>query len=156
MAKSEGRSLDVMYDRYGDRVFRQARSLLRDPDRARDATQEVFLRAAQHPIPASTPPLPWLVRVTRNLCLNVIRDKRRRGELLANRPLVHECEPETDARLAWDRLLAQVPSDLRQIVVDYYVEELSHQEIAAVRGVSRRTIGNRLAAFQALALELLG
>ncbi len=156
MPKSAGRSsLHEMYDRYGDRVFRQARSLLRDPDRARDTTQEVFLRAAQHPIRSSTHPLPWLVRVTKNLCLNYIRDRRRRGELLADRPRATGCEPGTDARLTWKQLLAQVPEELQLIAVSYYVDELSHDEIAALCGVSRRTIGNRLAAFQALAAAMV-
>ena len=147
-------SLDEMYDRYGDRVLRQARSLLRDPERARDTTQEVFLRAAQHPLDMRTHPLPWLFRVTKNLCLNHIRDNRRRGQLLANHAPGPRCEPGTDARLAWTQLLAQVPNDLQRIAISYYVDELSHDEIAALCGVSRRTIGNRLAAFLALAAEL--
>lgn len=155
MSKSVGRSsFDEMYDRYRDRVFREARSLLRDPDRAQDATQEVFLRAAQHPIQSSAQQLPWLVRVTKNLCLNHIRDKRRRGELLATLPLVCDAESECDARLAWAQLFAYLPEDLHLIAISYYVDELSHREIAALCGVSRRTIGNRIATLHALAAEL--
>ena len=147
-------SLDELYDRYGDAVYRQAHSLLRDPDRARDTAQEVFLRAAQHPIGMSGHPLPWLIRVTKNLCLNHIRDSRRRGELLRNHAPEPGREHGGDARLAWNQLLAQLPEDLQQIAVSYYIDELSQDEIAAAHGVSRRTIGNRLAAFQSLATAL--
>jgi RNA polymerase sigma-70 factor, ECF subfamily len=147
-------SLDELYDRYGDAVYRQAQSLLRDSDRARDTTQDVFLRAAQYPIGMSTHPLPWLFRVTKNLCLNHIRDSRRRGELLRSHSPEPRREHGADARLAWNQLLAQLPEDLQQIAVSYYIDELSQEEIAAVHGVSRRTIGNRLAAFQSLAIAL--
>jgi len=155
MSKSVRRSsFDEMYDRYRERVFRQARSLLRDPDRAQDATQEVFLRAAQHPIEASAQQLPWLVRVTKNLCLNHLRDRRRRGELLAAWIPASDAASESDARLAWSQLFAHLPEELHEIAISYYVDELSHQEIAVLHGVSRRTIGNRIAALHALAAEL--
>ena len=78
-------TLKEIYDLYGAQVFRRARTLLRDPDRARDATQEVFLRAVQDPGGVRAHPLPWLFRVTKNLCLNNLRDSRRRIQLLAGR-----------------------------------------------------------------------
>jgi DNA-directed RNA polymerase specialized sigma24 family protein len=43
-----------------------------------------------------------------------------------------------------------VPDELQDIAVYYYVDELSHEEIAGIVGVSRRTVGNRLATFHAL------
>jgi RNA polymerase sigma factor (sigma-70 family) len=147
-------TLEEIYDLYGARVFRRAQTLLRDPDWARDTTQEVFLRAAQNFVRVRTHPLPWLFRVTNNLCLNNLRDNRRRGQLLANRRLPLECEPGSDVRVAVNQLLARVPEDLQVIVIYYYVDDLSHDDIAGILGVSRRTIGNRLAAFQTLVGEL--
>jgi RNA polymerase sigma factor (sigma-70 family) len=104
----------------------------------------------------SSHPLPWLCRVTKNLCLNHIRDDRRRRDLLARQPPTSGREVHADARLAVTQLLARAPDDLQQVALCYYVDDLSHQEIAAAFGVSRRTIGNRLAAFEALAAELFG
>ena len=146
-------TLEEIYDRYVDQVFRRARTLLGDPDRARDATQEVFLRAMQDPGNVGT--LPWLFRVTKNLCLNNLRDNRRRGRLLAGRGTETIVDGNADARVVVSELLARVPADLQQIAAYYYLDDLSHEAIAAILGVSRRTIGNRLAAFQALADELL-
>jgi len=148
-------TLKEIYDLYGDRVFRRARTLLRDPERARDATQEVFLRAVQDPRSVGAHPLPWLFRVTKNLCLNNLRDNRRRGLLLASRGTEIGGDGRTDARVVVNELLSRVPPDLQAIAVYYYLDDLSHEDIAAIVGVSRRTIGNRLAAFQALADELL-
>ncbi|HXU64136.1 MAG TPA: sigma-70 family RNA polymerase sigma factor, partial [Polyangia bacterium] len=84
-SRSRASTLEEIYDRYGAPVFRRARTLLGDPERARDATQEVFLRAAQDLERVSAHPLPWLFRVTTNLCLNNLRDNRRRVAILANR-----------------------------------------------------------------------
>jgi RNA polymerase sigma-70 factor (ECF subfamily) len=129
--------------------------LLRDPEGARDATQEVFLRAVQDPRSVAACPLPWLFRVTKNLCLNSLRDHGRRGRLLAGRDAETGGDGGPDARLVVGELLARVPADLQEIALHYYVDDLSHEDIAAIVGVSRRTVGNRLAAFQALADELL-
>jgi RNA polymerase sigma factor (sigma-70 family) len=148
-------TLKEIYDLYGAQVFRRARTLLRDPESARDATQEVFLRAVQDPGGVRAHPLPWLFRVTRNLCLNNLRDNRRRVQLLAGRSPEIAGDDRTDARLVVSDLLARVPADLQEIAVYYYLDDLSHEDIAAIVGVSRRTVGNRLAAFQALADELL-
>ncbi len=148
-------TLKEIYDLYGGQVFRRARSLLRDPDWARDATQEVFLRAVQDPGSVSTHPLPWLFRVTKNLCLNNLRDIRRRSQLLVSQGTERGGDGGTDARLVVSELLARVPAELQEIAAYYYLDDLSHEDIAAIVGVSRRTIGNRLAAFQALADELL-
>jgi RNA polymerase sigma-70 factor (ECF subfamily) len=150
-ARGAGPTLQEMYRLYGAPVFRRARTLLRDADWARDATQEVFLRAAQNPVRVSTCPLPWLFRVTRNLCLNNLRDNRRRGRLLAGHPVEAGAVAPHEARLAVTQLLSRVPEDLQEIALYYYVDDLSHEDIAAIVGVSRRTIGNRLASFQALA-----
>ena len=148
-------TLEEIYDLYGAQVFRRARTLLRDPERARDATQEVFLRAAQDPRSARAHPLPWLFRVTRNLCLNNLRDSRRRGQLLARRGPPLGVDSGTDARVVVNQLLARIPTELQEIAFHYYLDDRSHEDIAAIVGVSRRTIGNRLAAFQAIADELL-
>jgi len=146
--------LEEIYDRYGATVFRRARTLLGDPERARDATQEVFLRAAQDLERVSAHPLPWLFRVTTNLCLNNLRDNRRRIRILAGRTFDIVLDHGTEARLAVNQLLARVPEDLKEIALHYYVDDLSHEDIASMLGVSRRTIGNRLAAFQALADQM--
>jgi RNA polymerase sigma-70 factor (ECF subfamily) len=148
-------TLQEIYDLYGGQVFRRARMLLRDPDRARDATQEVFLRAVQDPGGVRAHPLPWLFRVTRNLCLNNLRDNRRRVQLLAGRSPDFRIDDRADARVVVSEVLARVPADLQEIAIYYYLDDLSHEDIAAIVGVSRRTIGNRLAAFQALVAELL-
>jgi RNA polymerase sigma-70 factor (ECF subfamily) len=64
-------------------------------------------------------------------------------------------DEDAEARVIVQKILAGVPEELQEIAIYYYVDEMSHEEIAALVGVSRRTVGNRLAAFQALTGELV-
>jgi RNA polymerase sigma-70 factor (ECF subfamily) len=153
-ASAPDATLKDLYARYGSTVYRRARALLGDPDRAQDATQEVFLRAIRAPAEVAAYPFPWLYRVTTNLCLNNLRDGRRRGKILATWQLEAGADDGMDDRVTVNELLAQVPEDLKEIAIHYYVGDLSRGDIAAKFGVSLRTIGNRLAAFRVLTEEL--
>jgi RNA polymerase sigma factor (sigma-70 family) len=152
-AVDEEAALGSLYSRYSRSVLRLARRLLRDDEAAKDAMQEVFLRVLRvEDMDRFSPnPMAWLYRTTTNLCLNRLRDMRRRGQLLAMWTVNEErVDADADARLLIQRILAVVPDELQDIAVYYYVDELSHEEIAGIVGVSRRTIGNRLATFHAL------
>jgi RNA polymerase sigma-70 factor (ECF subfamily) len=140
------------YERYARLVLNRARELLGDGDAAKDALQEVFLRALTCETCVLGEPslVPWLYRVTTNLCLNQLRDDRRRKQLLLERDEVGADtgagSPET--RTIASDVLRRLPSDLQQIAVYRFVQEMTHEEIADLVGVSPRTVGNRLLAFQ--------
>lgn len=140
-------------------VLRRARTLLRNEQAARDAVQEVFLRAfkARDELASAPSPAAWLYRVTTNLCLNWLRDGERRRQIL------DEMSPATDAawesppeeRLTLRKVLQQVPPALQDIAILYYVDEMSQQEIAGELGIPRRTVGFRLEQFRAAAQSAL-
>jgi RNA polymerase sigma-70 factor (ECF subfamily) len=142
-------TLGGLYARYGRGVFRRARNLLGDADAAKDAMQDVFLRVLGADAgPGFTEnPMAWLYRTTTNLCLNRLRDTRRRNHLLSEWSPDAMAGVDPDARMVLQNILRQVPEDLQEVAIYYYVDELSHQEIAEIVGLSRRTIGNRLASF---------
>ena len=152
-----GLAIRDVYDRYSRCVFRRARALLGNDEAAKDATHEVFLRAMRlaERVTFEANPIAWLYRVTTNLCLNSLRDIKRRGVLLS-RWQPEGC-PTNDAetRTLVRRILSGVPDDLQDVAIYYYLDELSHEEIAAIIGVSRRTVGNRLAMFHAITNEIL-
>ena len=65
--------------RHSDDVYRFARSLLGNASDAEDATQEVLLKLWNHSSKITRADVrPWLLRTTRNHCIDQIR--RRRGE----------------------------------------------------------------------------
>jgi RNA polymerase sigma factor (sigma-70 family) len=142
-----------LYERHSRMVFRRARELLRDDDAAEDATQEVFMRVirAGGDVPSEPTPTAWLYRVVSNLCLNRLRDQQRRAALLAE----HHAQPGVVPPFGEDRvvvasILREVPAEIQEAAVYFFVDEMTYDEIARVTGASRRTVGNRLAAFRDL------
>jgi RNA polymerase sigma-70 factor, ECF subfamily len=150
-------ALGTLYTRYGRSVFRRARTILGDEDAAKDAVQEVFLRVMREDdsIASAENTLAWLYRATTNLCLNRLRDNKRRREIMSEWIPENRASGDADARFAVRQILEQVPEELQDVAIYYYVDELSHEEIAEILGVSRRTVGNRLAAFHLRVGELV-
>ncbi len=143
-----------LYRVYGPLVLRRARAMLGDEQAARDAAHDVFVKVlgsiAQFRHEAS--PVTWLYRVTTNQCLNVLRGKLRRPEEPSEQTdASFEEGVSLDERLTLVAVLARVPEHLREIAVYYYLDQMSHDEIAELMGVSRRTVGNRLVEFHAAA-----
>jgi RNA polymerase sigma-70 factor (ECF subfamily) len=151
--------IDVLYNGYRNRVLSRARQLLRDEQDAQDATQEVFLRLLDSQGQVLTHPEPqaWLHRVTTNLCLNRLRDTGRRNKLIAKYPASNDQGGDNaEMRTTAVEILRRVPPELLEIAVYYHADGMTCQEIAAMIGVSRRTIGNRLVEFQSAATGAVG
>jgi RNA polymerase sigma-70 factor (ECF subfamily) len=145
--------LGELYARHSRSVYRRARQLLGDDDLARDATQEVFMRVmrAGGRIPTEPTPTAWLHRVTTNLCLNRLRDRKRRTALLASQGAPAEAAPPSgEARAVVAQILERIPEELQEVAVYFFLDELTYDEIARVLGISRRTVSNRLLAFRTL------
>ena len=144
--------IEALYRKFGPSVLRRARALLGEEQAARDAMQEVFIRAlrAGEDFRADASPMTWLYRITTNYCLNLIRDRSRRAQLLAKAggPAATTAPATTDELLTVRRLLRDVDPELKEIAVYYFVDQLNQDEIAALLGVSRRTIGYRIEQFK--------
>jgi len=144
--------IEALYRKFGPSVLRRARALLGEEQAARDAMQEVFIRAlrAGEDFRADASPMTWLYRITTNYCLNLIRDRSRRAQLLAKAggPAATTAPATTDELLTVRRLLRDVDPELKEIAVYYFVDQLNQDEIATLLGVSRRTIGYRIEQFK--------
>jgi RNA polymerase sigma-70 factor (ECF subfamily) len=157
--------LEALYRAYGPLVRRRARGLLGDDLEAQDALQEVFVRVigAMGEFRRQSQPSTWLYRITTNLCLNRIRDGRRRREhlnRLGEESLTRQQQPggnlPPETRATLRRILGDIEPELAEIAIYYYVDEMDQVEIATILGVSRRTIGYRLDRFRSEAQRVLG
>lgn len=142
--------IEGLYRTYGPAVLRRARAILGDEAAARDAMQEVFVRAFTHAeaFRGEALPMTWLYRITTNLCLNRVRDEsRQRDLLLTQRPAEEPSAPSMEDGATLSAILRRVPAELQEIAVYYFVDGMSHDEIAELLAVSRRTVGNRVQEF---------
>src|SRR5437868_9848036 len=140
---SVGEALDVeaLSLRYGAMVLRRCRRLLRDENEALDACQDVFVRLLVNRARLDGAyPSSLLFRVATNVCLNRIRDRKRRpespdDELLATIAAAESPGGVSDARMLLDWLFGRQPESSRTIAVLHYVDGLTLEEVARQTGL---------------------
>jgi RNA polymerase sigma-70 factor (ECF subfamily) len=151
--------LAQLYERHAGAVFGRCRWLLRDEEAARDATQEVFVRAlrALPEFRAAASPTTWLLRIATHHCLNEIRAGRARWKEEVGRLAALRGEEGivADRRELVRVLLAQAEPEEQEVAVMYYVDEQTQAEIAAATGRSLPTVRKRLRGFLAAARAAL-
>jgi RNA polymerase sigma-70 factor (ECF subfamily) len=158
--------LTGLYQRYGGRVYARCLSLLKNPEEARDATQEVFIKVHTHldGFRAEASPLTWMTRIATNHCLNVIRAKRapwhekyRRevetGETSADGGF-HFAEHRELLRLVLCKV-TEVDAQLAELATYAFVDDMRQQDICALVGISAPTLRKRLREFIAIARDEL-
>ncbi len=142
-------------------IYWRCLKLLRDEAAAEDATQETFVRVLRHleRAPSREDATRWIWRIATNYCLNQLRDRARAPEPRDELPdLPAGASPEealADRDLA-RRIIARVDAKLRAVAWAHYVDGLEQVEAAQLLGISRRTVANRLAAFDERARKFLG
>jgi RNA polymerase sigma-70 factor (ECF subfamily) len=144
--------LDVegLCERYGPMVLRRCRRLLRDEDEAMDACQEVFVRLLERRDRLDAcHPSSLLYRIATNLCLNRIRDRRRRPKTVEEERLsLIACAEEpggsSHARLRLWRLFQRHPESSRTIAVLHHLDGLTLEQVAEMVGLSVSGVRRRL------------
>ena len=144
-------SLDVefLYTRYGPMVMRRCRDMLRDDQEAADATQDVFVKLFESRKRLNDKfPSSLLYRMATNICLNRLRDRRRKPEtaneeLLLSIAATDEIAPSFEARSVLARLFGSQPESTRTIAALHYVDGMTLEETArevemSVSGVRKR------------------
>jgi RNA polymerase sigma-70 factor (ECF subfamily) len=140
----DARALEALCERHAPRVEKLAAHLLRDPEDARDASQEAFaklctrIRQFRGESQFST----WLHRLTVNACRDVANRQRARAcePLLEDRRAATDADPEHEAgcaelRRELNRCLAEIAPDQARVVVLKDALGLSFEEIAASEGM---------------------
>jgi RNA polymerase sigma-70 factor (ECF subfamily) len=131
------RALEVLCRRHQPRVERLARHLLRDPEDARDATQDaltkVCARISQFRGDAQL--ATWVHRITVNACRDVAQRRQVHEELVDDMRAAPE-RPDTLAmRDELSAALAEIPSKQAEVVVLKDALDLSFEEVAALADV---------------------
>lgn len=147
-------ALGGLYDQYNRLVYRTALGILGEPETAADLLQEVFLRLYRFAkrIDPDRPLEPWLYRMTVNLSYTWV--KRRRwlqplediADWLAGdrrqQPSVQYEENETIDLVA--KAITHLPLPQRSVIVLYYINDCSLQEVSEILDIPAGTVKSRL------------
>ena len=118
--------------------------------------QDVFIKILRDGFPGEGPLAAWLSRITTNLCLNRLRDDRRRSELREiHAPKDEASAASADGKILVRALLREVDERTALAAVCVHVDGMTYAEAAEHLGVSKRTMANLLLRFKERADRLL-
>ncbi len=153
-----------LVEAHQQRLLRLCERLLGDLEEARDAVQEVFLKAFKKAggFRPQGQVYTWLYRIAVNHCLNrlrrrrIVRFTRLGGGAEPEEPELPELDPADAApspeealaaRRRWAatrRAIAQLPDNQRAVLVLVRFEGLSYREAAEALGISEGAVESRL------------
>ena len=154
-------ALARLYETYAPVVFMRCRRILGSEPAARDAVQETFARllASGHGLLPGDESLFYLYRVSTNICLNLLRERKVREaavpELAVRATLVGSPEGRHIDRQFVAALLSRCDETSVAIAVMHYMDGMTQVEVASVLSITRRTVFNRLRRLETMAGGLL-
>jgi RNA polymerase sigma-70 factor (ECF subfamily) len=149
--------LAELYDRYAPMAMGLALRITRDELEAQDVVHDAFVavveRADQYRVERGSV-VAWLVATVRNLSLDRMRRRTRRGQIteeeLRHEPPEVVADPEhmtvvEQQRLAVRRALEKLPRSQRETLEVAFFEGLSYPEIAERQNIPLGTVKSRAA-----------
>lgn len=147
--------LEEIMDEYGDRLTKLSFTYLKDWGRAQEVVQDVFIKC--YKMHSTYPDIKyfrsWIYRITINRCKDVLRSS------LVKRVIVdsnifksvssQDATPEDksikkDEKELLTESILLLPIKYREVVLLFYYENLSIQEIGELLGINQNTIKTRL------------
>ena len=154
--KGDTEAFGELVTRYEKKLARYGTKFLSNPEDITDLVQDVFLKAYQNMkrFDATLKFSPWIYRIAHNEFVTALRKRSRR-------PLIHvdfdtfmthpvyddpsEREREQkEMRVVLEKGIEELPDKYREVLILFYLEELSYQEVADVLHVPVATVGIRL------------
>ena len=149
-------SFGVLVERYEAKLLRYGRKFLPRAEDIQDIVQDVFESAFRNikSFDASRRFSPWMFRIAHNAFVNGLRGHSRNPLTMIDfdTMLAHHVEEapvdfereQRDMREMIEKGLGELSPKAREILVLFYLEEFSYQEIADILQVPMGTVGVRL------------
>ena len=162
--KDNRRAMHIIIQKYRESLLYHALCIVKDQDEAYDLVQEVFVRAIRETrlFDADFRIKAWLYRVTSNLCLNNVRNKKRRSAILDAAKITDRTEADQVAAIFSDerqteilKAISTLSKEHQQILMLRYYEDLSYNELSDVLQVKLGTVMSRLSRARTKLLELV-
>lgn len=147
-------ALGIIYDRYGEAVYRLALRILGDATEAEDLTQEIFLafwRNSKYD-PHRGTMIVFLLTMTRSRAINRLRQKRSQQQLLQrcqrniptdNGNNLMDAASVTEISHIVSEALQELPENQRQVLKMAYYQGLSQSEITHELKIPLGTVKTR-------------
>ena len=156
LQKGDLKALGELFEHHKDSVYRTALAITRDERVAEDVLQECFVRLYKYAasVDAGRPLKPWLYRVTVNLSYDwsfkkpIVQPLDDVLEWLSGLqgafPAPDHKVEERELMRTVREVIAELPAFHRAVIVLYYVENLSVDEIADTLQLPAGTVKSRL------------
>jgi RNA polymerase sigma-70 factor (ECF subfamily) len=151
---------EILMRRYNQRLYRVARSVLKDDDEAEDVMQDAYFRAYEHlrQFEGRATFSTWLTRIALHEALARKKRRGRYDELDAieeskgdsnmifesGKPDPEEDMAQSELRGLLENAIEGLPETFRTVVVLREIEEMSVAETAATLGLSEALVKTRL------------
>lgn len=141
--------ISQMIQRYEKELLRLCCIYLKDASLAEDAVQETFWKAYRnlHAFRGNSSPRTWLVRIAINVCKDLRRTawfrSIKHAVALDRVQIAHE-DSSLEAHSELVRQVMDLPTVCKDVVLLYYYEGFTLEQIAAVLHVSTATVYRRL------------
>lgn len=149
----ENEAFEQMVDRYKRLVYSVAMNMFKDKEEVYDVSQEVFLKIYKSldkynsEYKLST----WIVRITTNHCLDILRKKRPQtisldkvAELSRKKDTPEERYINKEGKKELRDAVDSLPEKYKLLIVLYHRQGLSYDEIVKVTGEPMSIVKNRL------------
>ena len=150
MKKGDVRAGNVLYERYRSRIYGYCAHILRDRERAVDATQETFMRMFKglDSLKSDEAFRPWLFAIARNTVFGLLKKSGEGIELQESDAI--DCESPYDivtgdqTRDVLEVLILSLSPIHREVIQLREYDDLSYEEIAQVIGIPLSSVKARL------------
>jgi len=158
--QGNGQALEVLINRYKDKIYSSILFLVKDKYLAEDLFQDVFIKVIDtirnNKYTEEGKFLPWALRISHNLCVDYFRKIKRSPSIKTSddrdifETLNHsEDSPETGMMKGQShdrvrRLLDMLPEEQREVIVLRHYADLSFKEIAEMTNCSINTALGRM------------
>ncbi len=161
VAAGDAEAFAPLVESHQERLLRLCERLLGDAEEARDAAQEVFLKAYRKAgeVRPQGQVYTWLYRIAVNHCLNKLRRRKlvrflrwqdpQERDAPAYDPPDGGADPAAalESRRRWQttrRAIAGLPENQRSVLVLVRFEGLSYKQVAEVLGITEGAVESRL------------
>jgi RNA polymerase sigma-70 factor (ECF subfamily) len=146
MSKSDHKLALFLYEIYKDSLYTLARRYLLDNESAMDVIQDFFVKVFEKSskIPEGEAALPYMYRMAVNMCIDVLRKRKKVTALPDNLQYSSGTVELFENRDTVDALMEELNEDQRLMVVLSDILELPVKEISMITGENEGTIRTRL------------